>query len=237
MLRYWVGWGGVGIIPSLSLATLHDLGSMLNLLRYLTFTCTWCYVTGWGGVGLGGVGWGGVGWGGVGIIARLSLASLHDHGSMLSLLRYVTFTCTWCYVAGWGGVGTIPSLSLASLHDLVSMLNLLRYLTFTCTWCYVAGWGGAGIIPSLSLATQVVDRWWQSLDKFYPADSKTKIGQTVVWIRIWFGTCTPFNVDLKNQLASLRWKRNCARPQKKVWKHKMLQFADKNSIFGKMTAG
>ena len=29
------------------------------LLRYRIFTCTWCDVSGWGGVGWGGVGWGG----------------------------------------------------------------------------------------------------------------------------------------------------------------------------------
>ena len=34
MLRYWVGWGGVGIIPTLSLATPHDLGSILVVDRW-----------------------------------------------------------------------------------------------------------------------------------------------------------------------------------------------------------
>ena len=60
--------GGVGIIPNLSLATLHDLHLHLTL-RYLG---------GWGWVG------------GVGIIPNLSLATLHDLHLHL-MLRYTKF--------------------------------------------------------------------------------------------------------------------------------------------------
>ena len=39
-----MGWGGVGIIPNMSRARLHDLHLHL-MLRYMIFTCTWCYAT------------------------------------------------------------------------------------------------------------------------------------------------------------------------------------------------
>ena len=165
----------------------------------MTFTCTWCYVTGWGGVG---------------IIPTLSFATLHDLGSMLNLLRYLTFICSHLhmmlrYWVGWGGVGIIPTLSLATLHALGSILNLLRYLTFICSHLhmmlrYWVGWGGDNTNPVFCYATwsweyvklatlldlhlqslahdatllggvwRGGDRRWQSLDKFTPSGLNNK---------------------------------------------------------------
>ena len=48
-------WGGVGIIPTVSMATLHDLHLHFHdlrlhfMLRYLIFTCTFIDGVGWGG--------------------------------------------------------------------------------------------------------------------------------------------------------------------------------------------
>ena len=44
-----MGRGGVGIIPTGSMATLHDLHLHL-MLRYLIFTCTFIDGVGWGGL-------------------------------------------------------------------------------------------------------------------------------------------------------------------------------------------
>ena len=227
-----MGWDGVGKIPTLSLATLHDLGSMLNLLRYLTFTFTWCYVTGWGRVG---------------IIPTLSLGTV----------RYMIFGVCWtCYAAwpslahdatllvGSGGDNTNPVFCYATWSleyvELATLLDLHLHMMLR----YWVGWGGDNTNPVSCYAGS--GSWWQSLDRFIPSGLNNKdwsnggLNQNLIRYMhafVW-RYHLPVNVDLKDQLAaSLRWKRNCARPQKKVWKHKMLQFADKNSIFGKMTAG
>ena len=86
-----LGWGGMGIMPNVSRATLHDHHLHL-MLRYMVFTCTWCYAT-WSSFALDATlhdlpsrfdrwGWGedgvGLGWGGVGIIPNVSRATLHD---------------------------------------------------------------------------------------------------------------------------------------------------------------
>ena len=93
-----VGWGwvgGVGIIPNLCLATLHDLHLHL-MLRCMILTCTWCYAA-WSSLALD--------------------ATLHDLHLHL-MPRYMIFTCTWRYPTWVGGVGIIPNLSLATLHNL-----------------------------------------------------------------------------------------------------------------------
>ena len=155
-----VGWGGVGwggdntkrvscypTWSSLALdATLHDLYLHLRL-RYMIFTCTWCYAT-WSSFTF----WQtrmGLGRGGVGIIPNVSRATLPDLYLHL-MLRYMVFICTWCYAA-WS------SLALdATLHDLHLHL-MLRYMIFTYSWTNEdrvgLGWDGVGIMPNLSRAT------------------------------------------------------------------------------------
>ena len=138
-----LGWGGVGIIPNVSGATLHDLHLHL-MLRYMIFTCTWCYAT----------------WCSLALDATLHVLHLH------LMLRCMIFTCAECYATwssftfwqmrtgwGWRGVGIIPNVSRATLHDLHLHLMLrymillaldatlrdlhlhlmLRYMIFTCT--------------------------------------------------------------------------------------------------------
>ena len=90
------------------------------------------------------------------------------------------------YWMGWGEVGIIPSLSLATLHDLGSMLNLLRYLIF----CY-ATWFLLLLIHLSFLVVFFQTCVCVSFSDFYPVVWTTKTGQTVVWIKIWFGTCMP----------------------------------------------
>ena len=101
-------------------ATLHVLHLHL-MLRYMIFTCTWCYAV-WSSLAFSQMRMGmGLGWGGVGIIwdntkrafyatwssfaldATLHVLQLH------SMLRYMIFTCTWCY-AVWSS----PAFSFAS---------------------------------------------------------------------------------------------------------------------------
>ena len=83
------GWGGVGIIATVSMATLQDL-HLHFMLRYMIFTCTSCYPT-WSSLAL-----------------HATLQDLHLH----FMLRSMIFTCPSCY-APWS------SLALhATLHDL-----------------------------------------------------------------------------------------------------------------------
>ena len=114
------------------------------MLRYMIFVYV---LTNEDGVGLG--------WGRVGIIPNVSGATLHDLHLHL-MLRYMIFTCTWCYAA-WSSLAldaTLHDLHLlaldAMLHDLHLRL-MLRYMIFV----YILtnedgvglGWGGVGIIP------------------------------------------------------------------------------------------
>ena len=66
----------------------------------------------------------------MGIIPTLSLATLHDLGSMMEYVKLATLLelplhMMLRYWMGWGEVGIIPTLSLATLHGIGSMLNLL----------------------------------------------------------------------------------------------------------------
>ena len=96
-------WGGVGLIATVSMATLQDL-HLHFMLCYMIFTCTSCYAI-WSSLAL-----------------HATLYDLHLH----FMLRYMIFTCTSCY-AIWS------SLALhATLHDL-HLHFMLRYMIFTCT--------------------------------------------------------------------------------------------------------
>ena len=159
-MRMRMGWGGVGIIPNMSLCTLHDLHLMMlrymiftwTWLRYMIFTCTLMlrftiFTCTLADEDVDGVGWGGDNTKHVSLYATWSSlddATLHDLHLNL-MLRYMIFTCTWCYASwsslafwqmrmgmGWGGVGIIPNMSLCTLHDL--HLMMLRYMIFTWTW-------------------------------------------------------------------------------------------------------
>ena len=160
-----MGWGGdntkrakrYATWSSLALdATLHDLHLHLKL-RYMIFTCTWCYPT-WFSftfwqmrMGRGGDNTKRVSryaiWSSLAFDATLhdlqwpSLvldATLHDLHLHL-MLRYMILVDILTEEdgvgLGWGGVGIIPNVSRATLHDLHSHLTL-RYMIFTCTWCY-----------------------------------------------------------------------------------------------------
>ena len=101
-----LGWGGVGIIATLSMATLQDL-HLHFMLRYMIFTCTSCYATR------------------SSLALHATLQDLHLH----FMLPYKIFTCTSCYP-------TCSSLALhATLQDL-HLHFMLRYKIFTCTSCY-----------------------------------------------------------------------------------------------------
>ena len=144
-----VGWGGVGIIPHLSLAPLLDLHlhlhvTLLDLHLHLHVTLSDLHfrlhvalldlylVLTW----RGGVGWGGVGWGGVGIIPNLSLAPLLDHATRSSL-------ALTCYA-------TRSSLAL-TCYAIRSSFALTCYATRSLLgfWHEGVGWGGVGIMPNL----------------------------------------------------------------------------------------
>ena len=87
VMRMGWGCGGVGIIPNVSRATLHDLHLHLAAWSSLALDATLrdlrLHFDRWG-------------WGGVGIIPNVSRATLHDLYLRL-MLRYMIFTGTWCY--------------------------------------------------------------------------------------------------------------------------------------------
>ena len=161
-----VGWGGVGIIPTMSLAPLHDLGGMLTCnasLSSLVHDATL----------VDGVGWGGVGWGGVGIIPTMSLAPLHNLGGMLtcnaswfSLVHDATLVdgVGWGGV-GWGGVGwggdNTNHVSCSATWSW-GYVNLQLFLIFTCN-------------RSLSVHTVTTDSCWKQMKSHIPKSVELKV--------------------------------------------------------------
>ena len=93
---YAVGWGGAGIILTMSLAPLRNLGGML------TCNASWSSLV-HDATLVDGVGWGGVGWGGDNT-NHISCSARWSWG-YVNLQRFFVFTCAWCYASWWGGVG------------------------------------------------------------------------------------------------------------------------------------
>ena len=206
-MRMGMGWGGVGIIPNRSIATLHDLHLHL-MLRYMIFTCTWCYAT-WSSLAFSHIrmGWG---WFQTGLLLLYMIFTciwcyatwswlaldntLHDYHLHLMQdlhlhvrLPYMIFTCTWSYATSSSLAfdAMLHDLHLHLMHDLHLHL-MLGHMIFTCTWCH-ATWSSLEFDATLHDLHLHFHRWgWGRVQMGWGGDNTKRVSCYATWSSLAF---------------------------------------------------